>query len=379
MNILYIADPGSIHDVRWINSLGESREIKTFVITRTAHLKSLKQGNNRLDPGVSLLGSVEDPSVIRPWRNWQQLFKIAKIIRRYDIDILHILYAEPNGLWANWKWFFQVPVIITTRGSDILRTIPEFSWRRSVLGELIARRYQRALNNADAICCTSAGQLKKLKAMEITSAATLVRTGVDFRFLPETEEKAAAKYGISQPFVFMPRNMKAVYNHEFTIDAIGLLPKYIKEKYSFIFVNSDSPDQSYFNAIFKKAKNCDADIRFLPSLMHAEFLGISKAASLVVMSPTSDGSPVTAMEAMALKVPVILPPLDYDMDVFGSAWFFGEWRAESLKEAIETVLLLDSTTVMVRLQESFQKIHQHGDTEKEMLKVRDLYRRLADV
>jgi hypothetical protein len=234
MNVLFIADRDSIHDVRWINCLTAGGGVKGFVISRISNYGEQKSPELRLNSTVEFVGFIQDPSVIRPWRNWYQLLKIWRVIRSKDIALLHVLYAEPNALWALWKWFLKKPVVITTRGTDILKTIPLFFERTSLLNRVVARRYQTALNCADYICCTSKSQLSSIRRLKIITPVTIVRTGVDFNAMSEMKKNIAAKYGISSPFVLMPRNMKPIYNHAFTIDAIGSLDENFRSIASFL-------------------------------------------------------------------------------------------------------------------------------------------------
>jgi glycosyltransferase involved in cell wall biosynthesis len=377
MNVLYIADPNSIHDLRWINCLVANENINGFILSRSSHYGAFGANSLRLHPNACLLSSIQDPSVIRPWRNWQQVFKIKKIISTYNIDLLHILYAEPNSLWVNWKWIFQIPVIITTRGTDILKTIPQFFRGKSLLHKIIARRYRTAFNKADVISCTSVRQVENLRTFNMTRPAMVVRTGVDFRLIAKADENCAKAFGIPRPYILMPRNMKPLYNHEFTIEAISMLDDRMKRQFCFVFVNSDTNDQSYLERVCAKARTVHTDIRFLPSVSHSQFLGLCKQSSLVVMNPLSDGSPVTAMEAMACKVPVILPPLEYDEDLFGTASFFKEWSPSSLKKKMEEILSLNVNDLAEYIGSNFYRVHNKGNTEIEMLKVKHMYERLS--
>ena len=377
MNVLYIADPNSIHDLRWINFLAANETVNGFILSRHPHYEIFQSHMSSLHPNVCLLSSLQDPSVIRPWRNWKQVFKIRKIITTHRIDLIHILYAEPNSLWANWKRIFNIPIIITTRGTDILKTIPQFFAGKSLLNKVIARRYRTAFNYADEISCTSRRQLQILRLFNMNRPAVLVRTGVDFRVVDMADETCADVLGIPRPYILMPRNMKPVYNHEFTIEAISLLDDWIKREFCFVFLNSDTDAKSYLEQVCEKARRVDAEIRFLPSIGHHQFLGLCRKASLVVMNPLSDGSPVTAMEAMACKVPIILPPLEYDQDLFDTGCFFKEWRPASLKNKIEEILGMDAAELSQCVGQNFDRVHRMGNTETEMLKVKDMYKRLV--
>lgn len=377
MNILYLADPNSLHDVRWVNFFAcRDFGIRCFILPRRQHQKTFDRSQSRLSKQVLVLPAIDDPSTIRPWKSWYQAYKIKKLIKVYNIDVLHILYAEPNALWANWRRYFNVPVIITTRGTDILKTIPDFSKHKNLFSKIIFRQYKKAFNNADYITCTSIKQMQNLEMMTVRVPTELIRTGVDFTLIERPAKDVVSTLKITLPFVLMPRNMKPLYNHEFTLAAIALLDDAIKRRFTFVFVNSDTQDLIYFEKISKRAEAIDANILFLPSLQHDEIVGLYKEAALIVMNPLSDGSPVTAMEAMACKVPVILPPLVYDTDLFDQAFSFDEWTPQSLKTAMLTVLSASSAELQAQTELGSQNIRVRGNSETEMRKLAKIYNAL---
>lgn len=377
MNILYIGDPNSIHDVRWINFFAGQDAIRCFIVSRSVNFVSYHPESSFLNKNVKVLSPIGDPSTVRPWSNWYNARCIRKIIVKHQIDILHILYAEPNSLWTNWKWLFRVPVVITTHGTDVLKTIPRFFQQPGILNRIISRQYRKAFGLADHVTCTSLLQMKSLRRMKVAGPITIVRTGVDFSTIEKSKQRNFSTADFKKPVVLMPRNMKAIYQHELTLEAIGLLNENIRNEFCFVFVDSQGSDHLYFSNIRDKADKVNADIRFLPALQHVDLLSLMHQSALVVMNPRSDGSPVTAMESMALLVPVILPPLDYDSDVFANAWFFREWSAVSLKNKIEEVLTGDHKTIMQRVTDNFERISRHGNIDVEMNKLAFIYTELA--
>ena len=378
MNVLFIADPNSIHDRRWINAIVKNRTLKAFVLWRSSHRLTSGNEDFAFNGQVIFLTSIEDPSVIRPWRNVFELLKIREIIKTHKIDILHVLYAEPNALWLYWKRFLKVTSVVTTRGTDILQTIPRFFAGRSILDRIVASRYRISLNHADHIFCTSSRQIESLRSLSILSRANVVRTGIDFGHRSDVESCHVVK-GLRRRFILMPRSMKPIYNHEFTLDAIALLPEWVRREFSFVFVNADTSCQAYFRAVHEKAHSISADIHFLPSLSHECLVATCRASALIIMNPLSDGSPVTAMEAMACRTPLILPPLRYDEELFASVWFFEKWTPKSLSDTIERVLTLDSDTLTFRLEASFLNVMEKANTDAEMQKVVSVYAELLSI
>jgi len=376
VNILYIADPNSIHDIRWINFLAEREAIKCFLIGRYSHFQKFVVERSLFNSNVTILAPIRDPSTIWLWKNWYEAFKIRRIIRKHQIGLLHILYAEPNALWARWKCFFKIPVVVTTHGTDILKTIPQFFQEPGILNRLVSKQYLKALKCADHITCTSFLQVEHIEKLKVFSAVTIVRTGVDFKMIERAHKKACNLPEIKKSFVLMPRSMKAIYNHEFTLEAIALLDGVLKEKYAFVFLDSLTRNEQYFQDICRRAVEIDAEIRFLPALDHSSLLAFYRLASLVVMNPLSDGSPVTAMEALACKIPIILPPLNYDKELFGDTFVFEEWTPGSLKTKIEDVLKADPLTLAGSAERNYQRILKFGNADIEMAKLKVIYESL---
>jgi glycosyltransferase involved in cell wall biosynthesis len=378
MNILYIANPASIHDTRWINFFAAKQQVRCFVIVRKWHLRDLPHGRSGFNEKVSIVQFIDDPSTIRFWRNWLVIYKIWKAVRVYKIEAIHILYAEPNALWAQWKWIFRVPMIVSTRGTDVLRTIPEFFSRKRFLDRRVAKNYLRAFKNANRITCTSTIQIESLSRMGIPSSKTsLVRTGVDFSLLHNAGKDTATRYRVEKPFVLMPRKMSGIYDHNFTLDAIALLDPWIRDRYNFVFVNSDTNEQAYFQTIQARSRAMAARIQFLPTVPQQDLFGLFLECSLVVMNPRSDGSPVSAMEAMACKAPVVLPPLDYDEVVFAHAFSFDEWTPNSLKEKITEVLNMPSELIASHSEKNWTAVYKHGNMESELTGLFNLYFQMA--
>lgn len=377
MNVLYIADPNSIHDVRWINFFASKRNVKSYVIFRKWHVQRSDDPQVHFNQNVVVVDSIHDVSAIRPWRNWIQARRIKSIIRKNGIRIMHILYAEPNALWSNWRRRFGIPIVITTRGTDILQTIPAFFRRQSILDKIVAANYRRAFTNADLITCTSQAQVTKLTDLGIKHRnIRVIRTGVNFDSLDQSQKNVSTSLGIVKSFVLMPRNMQPMYYHEFTLDAIALLPPRIRQEYAFVFINAGDKTQNYFKDILRKAATVYAQIRFVSSLTQGRLLGLFMEASLVVMNPRSDGSPVTAMEAMACNAPLILPPLPYDFPIFQNVFTFSNWSPQSLSDKISEVLRTPEKVLAESKRMNYEAVKAHGNMAIELNKVWHEYNEL---
>ena len=172
--------------------------------------------------------------------------------------------------------------------------------------------------------------------------------------------------------------MRPIYNHEFELMAIAKLSKKIKQEYSFVFLDEDSGDRKYVQKIKLLASEMhNANIIFLPKQEPKSLVKIFKNASLAVMTPKSDGLPVSAMEAMYCKIPLILGPLNYDEDVFGS-WVFKlkNWDSAELANTIAYAIENRNET---NLEKAAKVVELNGNSITEMKKVEELYESLVKV
>lgn len=308
MNILYFADPNSIHDIKWIDYFLEKNIATSFWLIRKHHFK--KSANNKK---LSFFKPIDDFSILRFPLTLVTAFRIKKIIKKYKIDIIHILYAEPNALWCNFRKYFNVPMIITCRGTDVLKTIPEAYTKKTPINRIVAPLYTRAFQMADQITGTSQKQLQSIVQFSgRVSNTNIVLTGVDFkRLLVDTQ----AHFPLldDRPYILFPRYIKPIYNHEFALSTIKLLPLLVKEKYKMVFVGKNAGDMNYQETLVELMSAMgDVHFEFIKKQPQEAIFELYKRASLVVMTPHSDGSPVSAMEALTCGAPVILGPLAYD-------------------------------------------------------------------
>jgi hypothetical protein len=311
MNILFLADPNSTHDIKWIEYMVSIDIGKLYLLPRKIHTSGAQI------IGVTQLKPISDFSIVRLYKTIYTAIRMRKLIRKNKIDLIHILYAEPNSLWCLFRRFFAIPMVITCRGTDVLKTIPETFDKKGIINLFVAPAYKRAFLLADWVTGTSQLQLNSIRKFSGRDFnLLLVRTGVDLqRLVVDTSNHFPTE--VEVPFILFPRYIKPIYNHEFCLNAIELLPKDIKMKYKMVFVGKDNGDAEYQQKLQRLMGTIkDVDFIFLPKLEQEQVFELYKRTSMVVMTPLSDGSPVSAMEALACGATVTLGPLKYDKEIF---------------------------------------------------------------
>ena len=366
MNVLFIADPGSIHDLKWMEAM--SHYHTCFVLVRHHH-------RDRVDPkdlerrNLKHLGLVHDFSVRKFIQTLSTARTLTRLIAEHRIDVLHLLYAEPNALWANFSHRFSCKIVLTTRGTDVLKTIPSFARKRSLLAQTVAKLYMKALERCDRITSTSLKQQAALLAFNPrldASKLVCIRTGID---VDAIDRSAAVQH--SKPYVLFPRAMQPIYNHECALSAISKLPEHVRSTYCFVFVDADSSNLPYRTTIEGLMKDLPAEILWLKHLETDALFGWMKSAAACVMTPHSDGTPVSALEALAAGTALLLPDLGYDADLFGdTAYFYTPNDPSDL--AVKLQHLLDQPNPAQR-RGAAERIKERASRINEMDRLQRLY------
>jgi glycosyltransferase involved in cell wall biosynthesis len=94
-------------------------------------------------------------------------------------------------------------------------------------------------------------------------------------------------------------------------------------------------------------------------------------ASLCLMTPISDGTPNSALEAMSAKCPIIMSNLNYDSDLFeGTCLKLKTFDSAELQNLIQ--FALDDYPVSL-LEKGYEKVNSLGNRNIEMKKLEDFY------
>src|SRR5690606_8302448 len=374
MKILFLADPNSIHDVKWISYFTSRNKVEAFLLPRRQHWP-----NPDLQiPGIEVetLDPIEDFSMVRFPRTITTAIYIRKMVVRHKIDLINIHYAEPNALWCLFRWYLRVPMIITTLGTDVLITIPKSFERKTLLNYVVAPAYKRAFRNADWITSTSKTQVDSVKEFSGRKGEfDIIRTGVDTeRLLSDTS--AFFPLQDNSAYVLFPRSIKPIYNHEFSLKAISLLPEAIKANYTMVFLGRNEGDMNYQKELEHPMRGQkDVKFVFLGKQSQKAIFELYKRAGAVVMCPISDGSPVSGMETLLCGTKLILGPPNYDTDVFSQAIRMRTWDANELATLItqalddpgrpqlsaETIAAMDRETNMQKMMHIYESLIEAKD------------------
>jgi glycosyltransferase involved in cell wall biosynthesis len=383
MNILYIANPHSVHDIKWMEFFSNKLGYKVYIVAEKREVKGdmevLKQ--SLANKNITLVGTLNSFSLSHLYDFFKSTRDLKRFIKQYEIDIVHILFATPYALWSS---FGRKPYVITTRGSDALIVLPDLLHQqglKAIYFKGLFYMFKKAFLEAAAVTSTSARQLQKLEEMfGPIKNGRIIKTGVDVQDIAATNNFSDLPLELTgRKFVFSPRYIKPVYNTLLQAEGISLLKDSLLEEYTFVFLKGNNSSSDYCNKLIEKLeaikKSRPLHYIILNELTQLQIRQYYKRAALTIMTPISDGTPNTALEAMAAECPLIIPMLDYDKDVFeGSCMILNNFDPAELAKKIEIAL----TSYPKKLTEiAFDKVLKYGNRPTEMARLNDVYKSLG--
>jgi glycosyltransferase involved in cell wall biosynthesis len=375
--ILFIANGNNIHDIKWISYFSSQTDrYKCYLLCDTLCILTDKTKAKLKEMHIEVVPQIEPFSISHPLRTIKAIKFYKNVVGSIQPNLIHVLFATPNALWLNYT---KTPSIITMRGSDILKVIPnllEQSGLKKIYFTWLFQKFKMAFRNAHTITGTSSSQIEKAKELFGNINLKLIRTGIDVEALDSLNQINLIPEDLrNKKIIFSPRFMSPIYNIEFQIEAISLLGKKIIDGFVFVFIRGKQYDQEYYNRQLEKLKvlNKDLNLQFLviDYLNQSEVWMMMKKASLCLMTPTSDGTPNSALEAMAAKCPLIVSNLNYDKDLFENTCYkLNSFEIEELKSTIEKAIFNPNP---ILISNAFNAVNVFGNRAKEMNKLGKIY------
>jgi hypothetical protein len=378
--ILYIGDPSSVHDLKWVSFFSTRREFEAFFLVQKHEMSLVTLDRKRQfdELGITVVGPIHSYSLWRVWENQASLKKIHDVIDDYNIDVIHTLFATPFALWTQ---NLKVPSVVTTRGSDVhvvLNGLGKGNFLHKIHGNILLNRFKSAFENAAAITCTSQGQLDRINQIFSTKLkGEIIRTGVNVEEIDQLVPSLALPDNVKdKKVVFLPRYIRPIYQTELAIDALSELPLETKKSLAIVLIRGKKTDPEYLTMIASRLKICGIDHHTYESLSQYEMWSAFKLSALTIMTPKTDGTPNSAIEAMAAKSPLILGSFNYDQDLFLEK-FCHRMETNSILELTGLILNSLSDYPQQKIDDAFGNVLKFGNRPVEMGRIENLYSSLS--
>ena len=377
LKILYIANGNSIHDLKWISYFSEQVENYSCYLLCDTLCELSEETKIAIEKSsIQLVKQINPISIKSPIKTWKAIRQYKRLVKDIEPDVIHVLFATPNALWLN---FSLTPSIITMRGSDILLVIPALLNQVGIKSSYFAflfRQFKKAFLKASVVTGTSYPQIEKATELFNGANLTLVRTGVEVEKIDQIDQnELIPDFLREKEFVFSPRFMAPIYNIEFQLDAISKLDRKIIERFTFVFIRGIQFDEEYYHVQLKRLNQLKVDVNLsyhvIDYLDQQSMWMFLKKASLCLMTPSSDGTPNSALEAMAAKCPLVISNLNYDKDLFENTCV--KLKSFDIEELVEVMELTLINYDLALLERAYQQVLAQGNRTVEMEKMVHAY------
>jgi glycosyltransferase involved in cell wall biosynthesis len=365
LSLAFIANPGHVLVQRWI----------TF-FARRGHTVTVLEGfgngeGAELDERIQVIRYDARGRIRLPFASALHAGRVVRgILTRLQPDVVHAHTARPYGWQAGLAGYH--PYVVTTWGSDVLLPLP--GWR--------GRFWQhRTLSRADLVTVVS----DYMGAAAVRNGAIADRV-VEIQFGVDTRRYVAAsvpratlrRLAIDErPFVFSPRAIKPIYNHETILEAFGRLGT----GYQLVMTsrNAEAAHLEWLLADIARRGLGDR-VRLVGDAAEDDMLALYRAAAVVVSAPHSDAFPISLLEAMACGTPMVvgdLPGIRAVLEGVIPTAIVPTRDAEALAAALRRTLEMPADE-RARLGASLRELAvRTADYEANMLRMEDFYRELA--
>jgi glycosyltransferase involved in cell wall biosynthesis len=299
MRLCYISNPNSSHTHRWLGWF--VRHGHTVCLLADVPMKEAWQDTQAID-----LSKIFYAPIIRfpVWSVWLRGF-----LRRWRPDVLHAHRVNSAG-WLAASCGFH-PYIVTSWGSDVF-----IQPQRSRLARLLARY---TLRNADLVTVNS--QAMGDQVIRLGASADRVRNvqfGIEMDIFNPQSLTAQQEIDLRQhlsipekaPLVLCPRAINSIYNIDIIFQSVPLVLQRFPQVV-FVFINYNA-DQDYKSSLDSMASDLgiEGNIHWLsPIRERGNLAKLYHLSDVVISVPSSDGTPVSVLEAMACGRPMIVSDL----------------------------------------------------------------------
>jgi glycosyltransferase involved in cell wall biosynthesis len=358
MKLCFIGDADTIHTQRWVEWFAADHEVTVITTDSDEGLPDYK------------VATLPGPSPLRT-RLFESVLEVRRVLRKYRPDILHGHFINESG------WFSAAsghrPFVITAWGSDVYRAPAESRLAR-YLNPWSVRR-------ADWVTCDSHDQASVIRSWGVEAErVSVIGWGVDRREFHPGVDGSAWRVKLDIPgdakVILSPRQWYANSNIPSVVAGHELLPEdfYLLLKRTPGF----EPDngRTVYDAI--EASSARDRIRVVERLDPSELPGLFAAADVAISLCTTDGTPASILEAMALGMPVV---------ALENA-SLAEWVTDPGGRLVATLdptliagalrsMVADGATVARAAEHNLAIVTERADRDAEFARMNDIYERLV--
>ena len=374
MRLCFTGNPGSIHTQRWVGHFAQAGHEVHLINLGPQPARKFDwpgpQHHNLPAPPVAPIPGLRGVLMLTARRR-----ALIALLRQIQPDVLHAQSVADPGWFAALSGFH--PLVLTAWGSDVLLGLH----RGPRLHRWLTRN---ALQRADLLTADARSVLDAARPhLRPGARVELIRFGVDTRaFCPGVDTTWRARLALgSGPVLLSIRQCHPLYNIDVIIRAFARVRGEIPDARLLVKLVSQDANDPYLaemRALADQLALSDAVV-YVPQVAYAEIPDLYRAADVVLSVPSSDGLPVSVLEAMACGTPVIasdLPALRELADDGADLSLVPTRDVEALSHAI-LALLTDPARRARIIEENLATVRRTADFDVEMARMEQLYHSLG--
>jgi glycosyltransferase involved in cell wall biosynthesis len=362
LRLCFLADPRSVHTVRWLRYFAE----------RGHRVSLISQHPPPADLPLEAYVPLAEKASLPGTRLALNVMEVRRAVGRLRPDLLHAHYINENG-WLGAGSGFH-PFVLTAWGSDVY-----VARQRSRLARWLN---PWAVRRADFVTADSLDQIQELRRMG-ARASEMIGWGVDLGSFPGTlRSDWKRRHGIpgDQPVVLSPRQWLPNSN---IADIIEAFERVRRERSDVLLVLKRAPTgpsdlRGQLEDRLRQGGLSGATL-VIDELPESEMPGLYEAADVTVSVCSSDGTPVSVLEAMAARSAVIagdLPSLREWIQPEQTGRLVPVGDPDRLARSI--LGLLEDGTLRGRLAAGARRlVEERADRHRYFQRMEEICRRLA--
>jgi len=364
LKLCFISNPNSPHTQRWIDWYSD-RGHQVYLIGDTP----LKEPWTRC-PFYDLTAHFNISKI--KYIVW--IFLERKILTRWQPDILHCHRVTSAGWIGSFAGFH--PLVVTPWGTDLYQYPYRSWWTRWLTCHVMKK--------ADLITTDSKDLLQQaIRFGASQEKLHLIQWGVDFTFFASggTADRLRKKLGIgNEPVILSLRGLHPIYDQDVILEALPMILGTIPNiKIILRDFHADSTYKIRLQSLIAKFGLKNHVIWVGPLHGPAELAELYRMADIGISVSSSDGTPVSVLEALACGLPVIasdLPSLREWITHDENGLLVPVGDVPALTESVLR-LLRDPGLRQKFFRVNLPLLRERADHHREMAKMEILYEEIA--
>jgi glycosyltransferase involved in cell wall biosynthesis len=282
--ICFIGWGGHVHVERWAGHFARAGD-EVSVISFA--------GPGRYPPGVRQF-SIGGRGRGERWARW----RMAWLLWRLAPDLVHVHWAHfAVPVRAVWRG----PLVVSAWGSDI--------YRREAFSDTEWQRLGQSLRGCELVTCDSQDLARTIvEQFEVAPArVAVIQWGVDTDVFQPGGSDLRTEFGLAgREVVFSARNFTPLYNQDKVVAAFDALAR--ERPAAFLLMKNYRGDPQVLADVRRDiaARGLEDRVRIVDEVPYEKMPALYRTADVTLSIPSSDGAPMSVLEAMACGSPTVV-------------------------------------------------------------------------